>query len=254
MRTRPVDVREQATDQVTLEEGAALDEGAVRIRRLVSELSSNPVDRDVATRLNATIDDVRRAPSQAVFEALQEIGESRVLAGSVDRADRSCRIAALEAWLELGYPWALQLTPEQLDEVRKSRPSDGSGWISAARGASTASALVNVVFTAVVASRLSLPDPVAIVVWTLPFTAMLLHAVLTLFALRDRDSAPRASGSRLRRLGVFGWIGLGLWAVVASLLPVWGGAGLGLLMAPFLISALVSRRAGAVLLARPPHR
>ena len=80
--------------------------------------------RRIAARLRRIPGDV---PPEPAARWLLEALERSTWVGFADARGRTCRAAAVEALLALGYPWALHVTPEDLEHYRaQSRRAGGS--------------------------------------------------------------------------------------------------------------------------------
>jgi hypothetical protein len=100
----------------------ALDELERLVRRAEAASES---DRIRMTRKIAAL--LRRLPRQAAPDVaarwLLSALENSPWLQWADSRGRTCRAAAVEALLSLGYPWALHVTPEDLEHYRaQSRP------------------------------------------------------------------------------------------------------------------------------------
>jgi len=199
------------------------------VRRLMVELETSSSNSATATELNLALEKLSGEPSQAVFELLRELVENEALAGARDDRGRRCRAVALKAWLDLGYPWALQLTPDALDEIRSLEPRSARGWL----GFTLVAALVSGVFYGGIVV-LSLE----VMSWavTLPFGLMFFHAVATglIAALRQ---ARAAKAKRLRVAGRLGWVAPLAIGAATLWIPEAFFGGL-ILFAPFFLTAM----------------
>src|SRR5688572_11683552 len=59
------------------------------------------------------------APTQKTRDLLQRLLDERRVDGFFDSSNVSCRAAVLNAQLALGYPFALEISPEELQWLRK---------------------------------------------------------------------------------------------------------------------------------------
>jgi len=74
---------------------------------------------EVAARLNGQFARMAQAGGdRLVADTLLRLLETGRLTGLVDAAGRSCRAAAVEALLSLGFPYALEVRPEDLEHLR----------------------------------------------------------------------------------------------------------------------------------------
>lgn len=78
-----------------------------------------------------TGDETPRARADYLLSLLELPEEAAERTGS---DGRTVRTAAVEALLELGYPYALEVPPEVLERVRRERPYSGSGTRRAGSG------------------------------------------------------------------------------------------------------------------------
>ncbi|NVJ04487.1 hypothetical protein HUW63_04410 [Myxococcus sp. AM001] len=73
----------------------------------------------VAARLNLQLSRMARTGGdRLVADTFLRLLESGRLAGLVDAQGRTCRAAAVEALLSLGFPYALEVQPEDLEHLR----------------------------------------------------------------------------------------------------------------------------------------
>jgi hypothetical protein len=97
-----------------------------------------------AARINQQLDTLEAGGSgRQVADLLHELLESGRLAGLEDAEGRTCRAAATEALLRLGYPFALEVRPEDLEHLR-GLDKDGRRfpWASVAAGGTMAAGLL----------------------------------------------------------------------------------------------------------------
>jgi hypothetical protein len=104
------------------------------LERLILRAGNMPeVDR--ARLAKAIVSRLRRVPHQAAPEAaawwLLRALEENTWIGWTDARGRTCRAAAVEALLGLGYPWALHVTPEDLEHYRAQSPAGPSRGVVA---------------------------------------------------------------------------------------------------------------------------
>ncbi|MBL8934064.1 MAG: hypothetical protein JNM69_05915 [Archangium sp.] len=123
-------MRTRVTEGHAPTEGTEADEALGRVRLLLQRLEAAPHDRSLATSLNQAIIGLARTPSRDVAELLRELSGLEGLRHAQDSKGRSCRAAAIAARLQLGYPWALEVTPEELEFVRGQRPGNANGWLN----------------------------------------------------------------------------------------------------------------------------
>lgn len=90
----------------------------------------------VSARLNRQLDDLPAGGgSREVADLLEHLLESGQLAGLEDAEGRSCRAAATEALTRLGFPFALEVRPEDLAHLRgEDSGPPGPAWQVLAAG------------------------------------------------------------------------------------------------------------------------
>ncbi|MBL8921980.1 MAG: hypothetical protein JNJ54_24235 [Myxococcaceae bacterium] len=213
--------------------------GLGRVRSLLIELERTPADPVIALAFNRAVSALAKQPSAEVFGFLRELNELPVLRQAKDSNGYPCRAAVLAAWVELGYPWALELAPEDHAWLRAQTPGAGAGWLSVTFVLAVLSAIFNVGVSGLLAFEfLSRPSWVEWLV-VVPFAAMGAHGIATLAAAQaGLDGGPAAAG-RLRALGYAGLV-----APAAALVPAVISLELGLcvllLGLPFTASALTA--------------
>ena len=109
-----------------------IDELEQLVRRAAAapEAERIRMTRRIAARLRRLPREV--APDAAARWILRALEESAWLQWA-DARGRTCRAAAVEALLALGYPWALHVTPEDLEHYRaQSRPGASPGALARA--------------------------------------------------------------------------------------------------------------------------
>ncbi|MFP2932405.1 hypothetical protein ACLESO_46105, partial [Pyxidicoccus sp. 3LG] len=80
---------------------------------------------EVASKLNALLAQMAaEGGDRQVADTFHRLLESGKLEGLVDTQGRSCRAAAVEALLALGFPYALEVEPEDLEHLRASGRRD----------------------------------------------------------------------------------------------------------------------------------
>jgi hypothetical protein len=82
--------------------------------------------RAAAGELNAALDRAGRHPSRGLADLLLRWLDQGDLDGLEDAEGRSCRAAAVEALLSMGYPFALEVRPEDLEHLRERAAAGGS--------------------------------------------------------------------------------------------------------------------------------
>lgn len=90
----------------------------------------------LAAKLNARLDALAaEGGSREVADLLEQLLESGQLEGLADAEGRSCRAAATEALTRLGFPFALEVRPEDLAHLRgQDGDSAGFRWAPWAAG------------------------------------------------------------------------------------------------------------------------
>jgi hypothetical protein len=97
-------------------------EAPLAVRALVEEarVATTEAERaQVAAKINHQLDALAAAGgSREVADLLHQLLESGRLAGLEEEGGRSCRAAATEALTRLGFPFALEVRPEDLAHLR----------------------------------------------------------------------------------------------------------------------------------------
>ncbi|MFY0525273.1 hypothetical protein ACN28I_19715 [Archangium gephyra] len=110
-----------------------------QVRALVEEARVAASDAErarVAGELNQQLDALAAGGgSREVADLLHQLLESGRLAGLADAGGRSCRAAATEALTRLGFPYALEVRPEDLAFLRGQDEAQGFPWVPTAAGA-----------------------------------------------------------------------------------------------------------------------
>lgn len=171
--------------------------------------ASSEAERAVlAARINHQLDTLEAGDAgRQVADLLHGLLEGDQLVGLEDAEGRTCRAAATEALLRLGFPFALEVRPEDLEHLRsQDKGSEGLSWASwAATGTLGAG---------IVAQWLALSeDPTHGSV--LPLVLLM---GLSLMALVPAVLAPERSNSQRA-----GWLGLLILALIQLYLGVFGG-------------------------------
>lgn len=212
----------------------SVDEELSRVKALLGRLEEAPRSVEVATSLNRSITGLARHRTRAVFEFLHELADLPVLGCVRDQNGWPCRAAVLSTW----YPYALELTPEDLQYVRDHAPGRGTGWLNVTSALAITSAVVNVPATLLMLVVLT-AQPLTELRFLLPTGLMALHAIAMLGTLEPKR--PQATNaSWLQGLGAVGLLGL----LVAALSIV----SLGELGACLLVSCLPMGLASAAAL------
>lgn len=184
---------------------APSDEALSRVKVLVARLEEAPRSVELATSLNRAVTALARQPTREAFELLHDLAALPLLARAKDQNGWPCRAAVLSTWLELGYPYALELTPEDLEYARQHVPGDGTGWLNVTSVLAILSAMLNVpatLFIVVALMSLSLSD----LLFAVPTGLMALHAISLLGTLR-LERPGNTNVSWLRGLGAIGLLG-----------------------------------------------
>jgi hypothetical protein len=75
----------------------------------------------LASAVNQRLKDLVRAPSRANADTLLELLENDALCGLVGPDGQGCDQVAAAALISLGYPYALEISPEVLERLRGER-------------------------------------------------------------------------------------------------------------------------------------
>ncbi|QSQ19833.1 hypothetical protein JY651_31695 [Pyxidicoccus parkwayensis] len=76
---------------------------------------------DIALKLNTVLEEMAsEGGSRPVADTFHRLLETGKLEGLVDSQGRSCRAVAVESLLALGFPYALEVRPEDLEHLRSS--------------------------------------------------------------------------------------------------------------------------------------
>lgn len=223
-----MNVQQQVSARAPIE--APADEELELARALVGQLTAP----DRATLFNQTVAKLARRRSADVLEFFRQVIELPALQG-LDLAGRSCRAAVVEAWLNLGYPYALELDPAHL-ELRDGQRSRAAVTV--------ASVIAMVLYGGVLLLTLVLgmggsAEPLLAVIWA----ALFAHSVATLFAARAGDGT---GNRRLRILSSASLLSVVLMSMALALDPSVMVA-LSLVLTP-----LVATSVAAFFAARPP--
>ncbi|MER2561782.1 MAG: hypothetical protein ABTQ32_13730 [Myxococcaceae bacterium] len=197
----------------------AVDPELSRVKALLDRLEEAPRDVELATSFNRSITGLARRRTREVFEFLRELADLPVLARARDQNGWPCRAAVLSTWLELGYPYALELSPEDLQYVREHAPGGGFGWLNITWVLGVVSALLNVPATVLILvslMSLRLDD----LVFALPTALMALHAIALVGTVQLKRPAA-TNVSWLRGLGLVGLLG----PLASALSTLWLGVG-----------------------------
>jgi hypothetical protein len=124
----------------------------VRLSVQEARAASTEAERAVAAgKLNQRLDTLEAGSGgRQVADLLHALLEGGQLAGLEDTTGRTCRAAATEALLRLGFPFALEVRPEDLEHLRGRDEEQGFPWASLAAG--------GVLGTGLIAQWLALPE------------------------------------------------------------------------------------------------
>lgn len=95
-----------------------------RLRALVDKRTAPQASgrAQLAQDINAALRDLeRQEPSREVADFLLMQLESGALAGLVDPKGRGCRATAVEALISMGFPYALEVSPDDLEHLRAEK-------------------------------------------------------------------------------------------------------------------------------------
>ncbi|HEX5747592.1 MAG TPA: hypothetical protein VFZ09_15200 [Archangium sp.] len=190
--------------------GPEADPGRVLALVQDARMAARDADRArVAGALNQQLDALAAGGgSREVADLLEQLLESGQLAGLEDPGGRTCRAAATEALTRLGFPYALEVRPEDLAFLRGQ---DGASrefpWMSTAAGA--------LLVAGIAAQWLLQPPPLEQGGLGLPLVLLMGLSLLTLVPAL---LGPERSASQ--RAGLLGLLALSL---VQLYLGVFGG-------------------------------
>ena len=228
-----------------------LADDRAHVLTLLSRLEASPHDEALATGFNRAVVELAKHPSVEVFELLRELAERPWLSHARDVHGWPCRAAVLWSWAELGYPWALELSAEDLAYVRENAHGSAGGWLTLTFALSAISAVLNgaaflFILVALLASSsfevLSLLVPA-------PFGGMLAHALATLAATNAAKARTPSAAARLKTLSYAAWLIL-VPAVLMGVLSIEVGAVLFIVGLPLLASSVSAGVAARGLLKR----
>ncbi len=103
------------------------------VLQLVHEARAATSERqrqDVAGRLNQLLDEMARGGgSRQVADVFHGLLDGGALEGLRDERGRTCHAAAVEGLLSLGFPYALEVRPEDLEGLQEEKPTgDKKDW------------------------------------------------------------------------------------------------------------------------------
>lgn len=191
-----------------------VEEAQSRVRLLLGQLEGAPNDVGLATSLNHAVFTLATRPGPEVCELFRELSALPVLRHARDTSGRPCRAAVIAAWLELGYPWALEVAPDDLAYVRSNASGTLQSWLTLTVVLAVTAALQNVgVVALVLGAVFSMPIPAGLLLLAVPPALVASHAVGLVRASHAGLDGPTVA-SRLRRLTRIEW----LFPVVLALL------------------------------------
>lgn len=188
------------------------------IDALIAQLSATPAApsaedvserRAAATQLSVKLQALAlRHPTAQTHGLLNQLLDGNTLDDHLDARGVSCRAAVVAAQVSLGYPWALEVAPEDLELLRESA-SGRRGGIS--RWATFVSALASFAWSAGVAvSMLSELHRERELLLLGPFALGAAHAVgaLVVSAATPADRPAEDRRRAARWYSALGWMGL----------------------------------------------
>jgi hypothetical protein len=200
---------------------------------LVDEARKAPTEeerQEKAGRLNALLERMGRGGgSREVADVFHELLDGGKLEGLVDARGRTCRAVATEALLALGFPYALEVRPEDLEHLHGASPGSGQGSRNRRQKDQTGLTVLLAGMLGEIALALGRAEAnPAVLVPLLGFIVFALVAVLS--------GRPR---SDLRRLGT---VVLGVVSALGVLLSLGGHGGLVAGLAGLLAAWLFARQ------------
>lgn len=191
-----------------------VDDPPSRVRLLLGRLEAAPRNVELATSFNRAVADLAKRPGPETCALLRELSELAMLRHARDTHGRPCRLVVITTWLELGYPWALEVAPEDLEYVRSNAPGNVASWLTLTVVLAITAALQNLGVVALalgaVFSRLS-PPALLLLLLAVPPALAALHAVGLV-----RASRAGLVTHRLRRLTRIEWLFPVVLAVLAN--------------------------------------
>lgn len=229
---------------------SAVGEDRAHVLALLARLEVSR-DEAIATSFNRAVVELAKRPSKEVFELLREIADRPWLAHTRDVHGWPSRAAVLWAWAELGYPWALELSAEDLAYVRENAHGSAGGWLTltfvlaAISGLLTGAAVVLILVALLASSSF---EVLALLV-PAPFGGMLAHALATLAATNAAQARTPSAAGRLKTLSYAAWLVL-VPAVLMGLMAIEAGVVLFIVGLPLLASSVSAGVAARGLLKR----
>lgn len=155
----------------------------------------------------------------------------------------------LAAWIDLGYPWALELPPEDHAWLRARTPGSGAGWLSVTFVLAVISALLNVgVVLLFLVELLSASSARWLnMLVAVPFAAMGAHAIATVVASQAAHHDGVKAAGRLRVLGYAGLVAPAVALAMGSLVAAEAGLCVFVLCLPFVAAAFTAWGSSRVL-------
>jgi hypothetical protein len=240
--TQAVSARIRSSDAPELPEFSASQDIAA-LKQTILEGNNGPEGRAAASALGRLLVELATgAPTVETRDLLRGLLDSRELDAFSDTDGVSCRTAVVTAQLALGFPYALEVTPEDLASARQDRDTG----ISIGLKVSAALSMVwNAAFTMLLALVASKEREVSLLLAAAaPFVIGAVHggvALATAISAKPSDPLARrkATALRFRVLGMLGFLGPGLSLLVGVL-----GAGplalIGMgLAAPAMVTAIL---------------
>ncbi len=240
-------VLDQPAQQFDDEEVPSLRAQVEALVETVAQEGEEPVGRGAASRLKVALEALARAePTRGTRDFLQGLLDRRTLDGLKDAQGLPCRGAVVSAQLALGYPYALEISPEDLQALRDAgRPQTQRGL--AARVLTGLSASVSLLWNGWMAAMLmaNLGRTGEVAAWYLaPLLIGAGHGLVALVqaagASTTRSDEERQRSART--LKVLGWMfSVGPAAsVIAELVNGHGAFFFGLIAAaPAMVTALL---------------
>jgi hypothetical protein len=237
-------------DRAPLEGAGFVEEADGDLLALAVALRRAPCER-TATRLTLAVD--RLPATEASARALALVAEELKPVSQADADGRWCFEVVVRRWLDLGYPWALEVPPEYLAVVqRRTAESSSGGWAAVALVGSTLAGLWYLLLVGTLfGTRRALDAPamelrleeVGLGLVAVVCLGWLVELVRTMAMARlDDREAIALSARRLARLG------LSMWAapLATVTLAFWSpplGFMMGAFFAPLSISGAAARLA-----------
>ncbi len=179
-------------------EDLELDESASSIAGLKGTILANansPEGRAAGDRLAAKLGELAvRAPTPHTRDLLQALLDTKELDPFVDSRGVSCRLAVVRAQLALGFPYALEVSPDDLIALRNAAPLTAGPNPKVAGALSLAWNALCAVVLGLVGAGMSANSGVLLLLMS-PFVVGAIHAGL---ALATASKVKRAESPRER--------------------------------------------------------